>query len=85
LTLRDEVARTYGNSLVIEIEWFKCDIKVELHQLQGTPVGQTAMDINRRMVYAASEMGVGRESMSAMHDILNMASLRNRSAWNSHI
>jgi hypothetical protein len=36
------------------------------------------------MVYAASEMGVGRESMSAMHDILNMASLRNRSAWNNH-
>ena len=58
LTLRDEVARTYGNSLVIEI---KCDIKVELHQLQGTPVGQTAMGINRRMVYAASEMGACRQ------------------------
>jgi hypothetical protein len=43
------------------------------------------MDINGRMVYAASAMGVGRESMSAMNGILNMASLRNRSAWNSHI
>ncbi|CAB4012625.1 Hypothetical predicted protein [Paramuricea clavata] len=86
--MRDEVARTYGNSSVIEIECSKCDTNVEL-QTSGNTSGswtpQGAMDINRRMVYAASEMGVGRESMSAMCDILNMPSPCNRSAWNNHV
>lgn len=84
LTIKDDVARTYGNSSVIEIECSKCDIKVELQSsgnTSGSWTPQSAMDINRRMVYAASEVGAGKESLSTMCDILNMPSPCNRSAW----
>ena len=77
LTIKDDVARTYGNSSVIEIECSKCDTKVELQSLgntSGSWTAKNALHVNRRMVYAASEMGVGRESMSALCDILNMPS-----------
>ena len=46
---------------------------------------QTAMDVDRRMVYAGSEIGVGREGMSTMCEIFNMPPPCNRSAWNKHI
>lgn len=88
LSMSDDVARTYGNSSVFEIECSKCDTKVELQSsgnTSGSWTPQSSMDINRRMVYAASEMGVGRESMSAMCDILNMPPPCNRNAWNNHV
>ena len=88
LTIKDDVARTYGNSSVIEIECSKCDTKVELQSLgntSGSWTAKNALHVNRRMVYAASEMGVGRESMSALCDILNMPSPCNLSAWNNHV
>ena len=77
LTIKDDVARTYSNSSLIETECSKCDIKVEIQSsgnTSGSWTPQSAMDINRRMVYAASEMGVGRESLTTMCDILNMPS-----------
>ena len=37
------------------------------------------------MVYAASEIGVGREGMSTMCDIFNVPPPCNCSAWNNHV
>ena len=88
LALKDDEARRYGNSSVIEIECSKCDTKLELKTSGHTGVTwtpQSSMDVKKRMVYAASEMGVGREGMSAMCDILNMPPPCNRSSWNNHV
>ena len=59
LTMSEDEALMYGNSSVIHIECSKCDTKLDI-QTSGnsseswTP--QTAMDVNRRMVYAGSEI-----------------------------
>ena len=45
---------------------------------------QDAMDINRRLVYAASETGIGREGLATICDILNMPQTMATKAWNDH-
>ena len=45
---------------------------------------KNASDINRRMVYSACVMGVGREAIAVMCDILNMPSPCQPSSWNEH-
>ena len=54
----------YGNNSVIHVECSKSDTKLDIQTSRNnseswTP--QTAIDVNRRMVYAGSEIGVGRE------------------------
>lgn len=41
-------------------------------------------DINRRMVFAASEMGVNRESLCTLATILNMPPPPVKSTWQDH-
>ena len=75
LVFNDDQVRKYGNSSVIQIECTEYETKVEL-QTSGNKYEswkpQNAMDINKRMVYTASEMGVGREAISVLCDSLNM-------------
>ena len=42
------------------------------------------MDINRRVVFSACEMGVGREAIAVMCEILNMPPPCTAAAWNKH-
>ena len=41
-------------------------------------------DVNRRVVYAASEMGIGREDISKFCEILNMPFSMSKDTWHSH-
>ena len=88
LQMKDDKARRYGNGSVLELECTKCDTKLELQTSGSTTeswTNRSSTDVNRRMVYAACEMGVGREAMATMCDIFNMPPPCNRSAWNSHV
>ena len=44
-----------------------------------------AIDINRRLVYAACDTGIGREGMSTICSILNMPQPMSSESWNNHI
>ena len=83
LKVSDDEAHRHGNSSVINVECSKFDVKIEL-QTSGNNSQvwkpKNAMDTNRRMVYSAMEMGVGREAMSVMWDIFNMPP-----PWDQHI
>lgn len=88
LQMKDDKARRYGNGSVLELECTKCDTKLELQTSGSTTeswTNRSSTDVNRRMVYAACEMGVGREAMATMCDIFNMPPPCNRNAWNSHV
>ena len=41
-------------------------------------------DLNRRVVYAAIEMGIGREDVSKFCEILNMPFSLSKDTWHSH-
>ena len=83
----DEQAKRYGNSSLIHIDCTKCKKKVYL-QTSGNCAGKwkakNASDINRRMVYSACAMGVGREAIAVMCDFLNMPPPCQPSSWNEH-
>ncbi|CAB4044198.1 Hypothetical predicted protein [Paramuricea clavata] len=89
LKVTDDEARRYGNSAVIIIECSKCDTKIELQTSGNKNQGwnpKNSIDINRRMVYSAMEMGVGRDGMSVMCDIFNMpAPPCHPNAWKNHV
>ena len=88
LKVTDDEARRYGNSAVIIIECSKCDTKIELQTLGNKNQGwnpKSSIDINRRMVYSAMEMGVGRDGMSVMCDIFNMPPPCHPNAWKNHV
>ena len=87
LVFNDEQAKRYGNSSLIHIECTKCKKKVYLQtsaNCGGKWKAKNASDINRRMVYSACEMGVGREAISVMCEILNMPPPCQPSSWNEH-
>ena len=50
----------------------------------GNWKAQSAVDINRRMVFSACEMGVGREAIAVMCEILNMPPPCQTEAWSDH-
>jgi len=63
LVYNDEQAKRYGNSSLINMECTKCKKKVHLQTSAnsgGNWKAQSAVDTNRRMVFSACEMGVGR-------------------------
>ena len=41
-------------------------------------------DVNRRVVYAATEMGIGKEDISKFCEILNMPFSMSKDTWHSH-
>lgn len=87
LVYNDEQAKRYGNSSLLHIECTKCKQKAYLQTSAnsgGSWKAQSASDINRRMVYSACEMGVGREAIAVMCEILNMPPPCQASAWNDH-
>ena len=72
---------------LLNVECTKCRKKVYLQTSAndgGCWKAQNASDVNRRMVYATCEMGVGREAIAVMSDILNMPAPCQPSAWNDH-
>ena len=65
----------FNDEQVQSIECAKCKTKVHLQTSanQGDNwKAQNAVDINRQVVFSACEMGVGREAITVMCDILNM-------------
>ena len=51
---------------------------------QETPRTTQGKDINRRMVYAAFEMGIGREGMAKLCEVLNMPFSISIDTWYNH-
>ena len=88
MNVTDDEARRYGNSGVIIIECSKCDTKIELQTSGNKSKGwnpKNSVDMNRRMVYSAMEMGLGRDGMSVMCDVFNMPTPSHPNAWKNHV
>ncbi|KAM7438619.1 hypothetical protein ABFA07_011879 [Porites harrisoni] len=56
----------------------------EDNSLDNGPRTVQGKDVNRRVVYAASEMGIGREDISKFCEILNMPFSMSKDTWHSH-
>ena len=56
----------------------------EHNSLDNGPRTVQGKDVNRRVVYAASEMGIGREDISKFCEILNMPFSMSKDTWHSH-
>ncbi|CAB4030850.1 Hypothetical predicted protein [Paramuricea clavata] len=84
----EDLENSYSYRMTELSECTKCDTKLELQTSGSTTeswTNRSSTDVNRRMVYAACEMGVGREAMATMCDIFNMPPPCNQNAWNSHV
>ena len=60
------------------------DFTSNYSSLSYKPNGSDAVDINRRLVNAAGETGIGREGMATICDVLNMPQPMSIKAWNDH-
>ena len=69
LTFIEDQARWYGNNSLLYVECSKCKKKVYLstsgnHSERWN--ASHAVDVNRRMVCSACEIGVGREAIATL-------------------
>ena len=88
IIFNEDQARWYGQSALFSLECSKCKKKTYIPTSKSTANKwdpNDASDINRRLVYAASETGIGREGMSTICSILNMPQPMSKQAWNSHV
>ena len=87
LILNEDQARTYGNSSLLSIDCSKCKKKVYL-QTSGNNCERwnptSAIDVNRRMVYSAFEIGIGREAVATLCEIFNMPPPCSKNSWDKH-
>ena len=87
IVFNEDQAKCYGNSSLIYLECTKCKKRASL-QTVGTSNKQwqasNAMDVNRRIVYSACEMGVGREAIAVMCEIFNMPTPCSTPSWDKH-
>ena len=87
IVFNEDQAKCYGNSSLIYLECTKCKKHASL-QTVGTSNKQwqvsNAMDVNRRIVYSACEMGVGREAIAVMCEIFNMPTPCSTPSWDKH-
>ena len=54
------------------------------HSSDNAPRTVQGKDVNRRVVYSATEIGIGREDISKLCEILNMPFSVSRDTWHSH-
>ena len=83
----EDQAKRYGQSALFCLQCSKCK-KTYLPTFKSNGNSwdpNNATDINRRLVYAACETGIGREEMSTICSILNMplpmSSVMEQSYW----
>ena len=80
--------KRYGQSALFALQCSSCKKKTYLQTAKhdgGAWTPQVAMDINKRLVYAACETGIGREGMATICDILNMPQPMTSESWNGHV
>lgn len=83
----EDHAKRYGQSALFCLQCSKCKKKTYLPTSRSTGNSGDAIhttDINRRLVYAASETGIGREGMATICSILNMPQPMSSKSWNDH-
>jgi hypothetical protein len=88
IIFNEDQAKRYGQSALFCLECSKCKKRTYLPTLKS--MGNTwdpndATDINRCLVYAASETGIGRQGMATICSILNMPQPMSAQAWNGHM
>ena len=85
--LDEDETKRYGNSSYLKITCSSCKQESFL-QTSGnnspTWRATNAVDVNRRMVYSACEMSVGREAVAAMCAIFNMPPRCSKNSWDKH-
>ena len=87
MILVEDEGKRFGQSSVFSVQCSKCKMETPLQTSKTTGSSwnpRDATDINRRVVYAASETGIGREGMATMCDILNMPQPISTKAWHDH-
>ena len=88
IIFEEEQAKRYGQSALFALQCSSCKKKTYLQTAKhdgGAWTPQVAMDINKRLVYAACETGIGREGMATICDILNMPQPMSSESWNGHV
>ena len=88
IIFNEDQAKRYGQSALFSLECSRCKKKTYLPTSKSTTDKwdpNDATDINRHLVYAASETGIGREGMSTICSILNMPQPMSKQAWNNHV
>ena len=88
IIFNEDQARRYGQSALFSLECSRCKKKTYPPTSKSTGNNwdpNDATDINRRLVYAASETGIGREGISTICSILNMPQPMSKQAWSNHI
>ena len=87
ITFKDDQASRDGNSSLLHIECSKCKEKVYLQTSGNNCESWTpgsSIDVNRRMVYSAFEIGVGREAIVTLCEIFNMPPPCSKNVWEKH-
>ena len=87
IILVEEEDKRYGQSSYLSLQCSKCKRKTGLQTSRSESSAwqpSDATDINRRLVYAACETGIGKEGMATICDILNMHQPMSNQAWNTH-
>ena len=88
IIFNEDQARRYDQSALFSLECSKCKKRTYLPTSKSTANRwdpNYATDINRCLVYAASETSIGREGMSTICHILNMPQPMSKQAWNTHV
>ena len=88
ITFEEDQAKRYGQSALFVLVCSKCKKKTYLQTAKnsgGMWQPNNTKEINRRLVYAACETGIGREGMATICDILNMPQPMSSEAWSDHV
>ena len=87
VTVVEDNSKRYGLSVMLVVHCSKCKLETRLPTTKPTALSwraRDASDINRRVVYGACEIGVGREGIATICNILNMPPPVSTKAWNDH-
>ena len=89
LELRELTTSRFGLSSSIYVNCSGCGLSEFLAKghhdsSDNAPRTVQGKDVNRRVVYAASEMGIGKEGIAKLCEILNMPFSMSKDTWYTH-
>ena len=82
--LSDDISKRAGLNSHLQFHCLSCNTKVSMSTGKDVKRKKASFDVNRRAVFAAGEIGIGRESVSALCDIINMPPPPSNRAYQQH-
>ena len=84
MTLSEDVPKRAGLNGHLDFQCLTCGTKVSMATGKDLKGKKASFDINRRAVFAAGEIGIGREALSTMCEIINMPPPPSCRAYQQH-